>query len=95
MYIVTCEAMKPTKKKDSIMKIKTFEIGKTYYYRFACSSDTIVKCTVTKRTAKTITYIELDENKTYTKKIRETFGVECVSTGSYSMAPTLYADKVA
>ena len=38
----------------------TFETGKTYYYRFACNTDTVVKCTITKRTAKTITFKEDD-----------------------------------
>ena len=71
-----------------------FEAGKTYAYKFYGDHDLVVLCKIIKRTAKTITYLELDENKTYTKKIRETFGVECVSTGSYSMAPTLYADRV-
>ena len=67
-----------------------FEAGKTYYYRFIGDSDL-----VTKRTAKTITFIDLDENKTYTKRIRESFGVECVSIASYSMAPVLFADRLA
>lgn len=30
-----------------------FEAGKTYYYRFIGDSDLVVKCKVTKRTAKT------------------------------------------
>ena len=47
-----------------------FEAGKTYYYRFIGDSDLVVKCKVTNRTAKTITFIDLDENKTYTKRIR-------------------------
>ena len=72
-----------------------FEAGKTYYYRFIGDSDLVVKCKITKRTAKTITYVELDENKTYTKRIREYFGVECVSIASYSMAPVLFADRLA
>ena len=79
------------------MEIETvkFEAGKTYYYRFIGDSDLVVKCKVTKRTEKTITYVELDENKTYTKRIRESFGVECVSIASYSMAPVLFADRLA
>ena len=71
-----------------------FEAGMTYYYRFIGDSDLVVKCKVTKRTAKTITFIDLDENKTYTR-IRESFGVECVSIASYSMAPVLFADRLA
>ena len=76
-------------------EIVKFEAGMTYYYRFIGDSDIVVKCKVTKRTAKTITYVELDENKTYTKRIRESFGVECVSIASYSMAPVLFADRLA
>lgn len=72
-----------------------FEAGMTYYYRFIGDSDLVVKCKVTKRTAKTITFVDLDENKTYTKRIRESFGVECVSIASYSMAPVLFADRLA
>lgn len=72
-----------------------FEVGKTYIYKFIGDSDLVVNCKVTKRTAKTITFVELDENKTYTKRIRESFGVECVSIASYSMAPVLFADKLA
>lgn len=72
-----------------------FEAGKTYIYKFYGDRDVAVPCKIIKRTAKTITYVELDENKTFTRKIRETFGVECASIGSYSMAPTLYADRVA
>ena len=72
-----------------------FEVGKTYYYRFIGDSDLVVKCKVTKRTAKTITFVDIDENKTYTKRIRESFGIECVSIASYSMAPVLFADRIA
>lgn len=48
-----------------------FEVGKTYIYKFFGDHDLTVPCKITKRTAKTITYVELDENKTYTKRIRE------------------------
>ena len=72
-----------------------FETGKTYIYKFYGDHDLEVRCKVIKRTEKTITYVELDENKTCTRRIRETFGVECVSIASYSMAPTLYANHVA
>ena len=71
-----------------------FEVGKTYIYKFYGDRDVAVPCKITKRTAKTITYVELDENKTYTKRIRESFGVECVSIASYSMAPVLFADRL-
>ena len=71
-----------------------FEVGKTYIYKFFGDHDLAIPCKITKRTAKTITYVELDENKTYTKRIRESFGVECVSIASYSMAPVLFANRL-
>ena len=72
--------------------MKTFEIGKTYYYRFACSSDTIVKCTVTKRTAKTITFTD-DCGETMTRRIYISDDAGKVSVEHYSMAPTLSAAR--
>lgn len=74
--------------------MKTFEIGKTYYYRFICSHDTIVMCTVTKRTAKTITFTD-NCGETMTRRIYVLDGAEKVSVGHYSMAPTLSADNTA
>ena len=44
--------------------MKKFEIGKTYIYKFIGDRDVAVPCKIIKRTAKTVTYIELDENKT-------------------------------
>ena len=65
----------------------TFETGKTYYYRFACNTDTVVKCTITKRTAKTITFNEDDgEVKTrriYIRELREC-KPRALLNGSYS-----------
>jgi hypothetical protein len=72
----------------------TFEIGKTYYYRFICSSDTVVKCTITKRTAKTITFRE-DNGEVKTRRINIYDNCENVSVDHYSMAPTLRADRAA
>ena len=72
-----------------------FEVGKTYIYKFYGDRDVAVHCKITKRTAKTITFIDLDENKTFTKRIHESFGVECVAIASYYMAPVIFADRLA
>jgi len=72
----------------------TFETGKTYYYRFACNTDTIVKCTITKRTAKTITFKE-DDGEVKTRRIYIYGGCENAKIGSYSMAPVLCSERAA
>lgn len=73
-------------------EIVKFEAGKTYYYRFISSYDTIVRCTVTKRTAKTITFTD-DCGEKMTRRIYILDGVEKVDIGHYSMAPSLGADR--
>ena len=75
-------------------EIVKFEAGKTYYYRFITSYDTIVRCTVTKRTAKTITFKD-DCGETMTRRIYILDGVEKVDIAHYSMAPSLGADRSA
>jgi len=65
-----------------------FEAGKTYSTRSVCDHDCIIRVTVAKRTAKTIT---TTEGKTL--RIAEYNGVEQVKPwGSYSMAPIVGAD---
>ena len=75
-------------------EIVKFEAGKTYYYRFTSSYDTVVKCTIIKRTAKTITFKD-DCGETMTRRIYILDGVEKVSIDHYSMAPTMGADRTA
>lgn len=75
-------------------EIVKFESGKTYYYRFISSYDTVVKCTIIKRTAKTITFKD-DCGETMTRRIYILDGVEKVDIGHYSMAPSLGADRSA
>ena len=72
----------------------TFETGKTYYYRFICDSDCIVKCTILKRTAKTITFRE-DDGETKIRRIYVFGNSENARLGNYSMAPVLCAERVA
>lgn len=78
--------------------MKTFEIGKRYMMRSICDYDCIWVYSVTARTKSTVTLS--DENGKVTRcrisKWSEQFGCEMVMPlGSYSMAPTLSADKVA
>ena len=75
-------------------EIVKFEAGKTYYYRFISSYDTVVKCTIIKRTAKTITFKD-DCGETMTRRIYILDGVEKVDIGHYSMAPTMSANRTA
>lgn len=73
--------------------IVKFEVGKSYYYRFACSYDTVVTVTVIKRTAKTITID--DDGEKLTRKIYILDGAEHAAIAHYSMAPTLDASQKA
>ena len=71
--------------------IVKFEVGKSYYYRFACSYDTVVTVTVIKRTAKTITID--DDGEKLTRKVYILDGAEHAAIAHYSMAPTLDATR--
>ena len=65
-----------------------FQVGQTYATRSICDHDCIIRVTVAKRTAKTIT---TDAGKPL--RISEYNGVEQVKPwGSYSMAPIVGAD---
>ena len=67
-----------------------FEPGKTYATRSICDHDCIVRVTVAKRTAKTLTTAA---GKTL--RISEYRGVEQVKPrGTYSMAPMVGADDL-
>lgn len=68
-----------------------FEAGKTYTTRSICDHDTIIRVTVAKRTAKTIT---TDEGKVL--RVGDYDGVEHVMPwGRYSMAPMVRANRLA
>lgn len=73
--------------------IITFKTGATYKGRFICDYDSVFTRTVTKRTAKSVWLTNGREVKRY--MVRVSYGVEYIALGSYSMAPGLYADKVA
>lgn len=70
-----------------------FQAGKTYATRSVCDHNCIIRVTVAKRTAKTIT---TTAGKTLRIAVSPFDGVEQVKPwGSYSMAPIVSADKVA
>jgi hypothetical protein len=66
-----------------------FEAGKSYYTRSLCDWDCIIRITVAKRTAKTLT---TTEGKRLGIRLYE--GVEQVKPwGSYSMNPIISANR--
>lgn len=68
----------------------TFEPGRTYLGRFISDSDSVIRLTVARRTAKTIT---TDAGKTLRVWVHD--GEECVRPfGNYSMAPIIGAAKL-
>lgn len=87
-----------TNKKGKTMEsnYKQFEVGKTYYTRFACDHDTVLSGTVIRRTAKTVT-MDLGCFRVRTLRITKDsayFTCEAVKPlGSYSMCPFLTADR--
>ena len=75
-----------------------FEIGQTYTMRSPCMHDCTWTYTVTARTAQTVTLTDGKETKRckISKAISEYRGAETVHPlGSYSMAPSLCADRIA
>lgn len=71
-----------------------FEVGKIYQMKFIGDADLKIPYICIKRTAKMVT-LEKDQGKEVLKrKINVYRGVEYVRAGSYSMAPSIYADKV-
>lgn len=72
-----------------------FKVGKTYTTRFICDADSILRGTVTKRTAKFVTF-EVENFGTKRVGVRTWDGDEvCSPLGRYSMAPIFRADRTA
>lgn len=73
--------------------MKTFETGKAYVHGWIGDSELFTTWTVLTRTAKTVTIT--DGYETRKCRIFEYDGTECVRPfGTYSMCPTLRAEKV-
>lgn len=75
--------------------MKKFEIGKTYSMRSACDHNCIWTFTVAKRTACTVTLVDVDTNKTRNCRISKIYSNNnseaVLPLGNYSMAPVLRA----
>lgn len=71
-----------------------FETGKTYEARSACDYDCIFSFAVVRRTAKTITFV--DRNQEVTRGVKQDAGGEefCFPRGRFSMAPIIRAHKL-
>ena len=73
----------------------TFNTGASYTATSACDSDCVWTFTVTARTAKFVT-LACDSGESMRVGVRTHDGVEyCAPFGTYSMAPSLAADRVA
>lgn len=77
------------------MKATTFETGNIYRMNFIVDSDLKVDYICVKRTEKTATFERFQRpSESLTRKIKVYNNVEYVLDGSYSMAPSIYADKI-
>ncbi len=74
------------------MTTSKFQIGKTYEMFFIGDADLRIQFVCVKRTDKTVTLKGTHE--TLNCRVKEYSGSEYVKAGSYSMVPTIYADKV-
>lgn len=74
------------------MTATKFETGKTYQMLFIADADLRPKFVCVKRTDKTVTLKGTHE--TLNCRIKEYNGCEYIKAGNYSMAPSIYADKV-
>ena len=76
------------------MTFTKFQRGNIYEMRFIGDSELRVPYICVKRTAKTVILQGLDNKETLKKKINIFDGVEYIKAGTYSKAPTIYADRV-
>jgi hypothetical protein len=77
-------------KQNEVMKMKKFEVGKTYSTRSICDSECIFSFEVLKRTAKQITLKH--HNEVFKRGVYIYDGAEhCKPFGSYSMCPIIEA----
>jgi len=82
--------------KNKIMTNTTkFEAGNVYEMRFIGDSELKPQFICTKRTAKTVTFEKFCSNeKPMSRRIKTYNNVEYILDGSYSMAPSISADKI-
>jgi hypothetical protein len=71
-----------------------FEEGNIYQMRFIGDSNLKPEFICVSRTAKTATFERYQKTERLTRRIKIWGGVEYILEGSYSMAPSIQADKV-
>ena len=72
-----------------------FEAGNIYQMRFIGDSELKPQFICVKRTAKTITFSKIGSKKeNINRRVKVYNGVEYILDGSYSMAPSIKADKI-
>ena len=74
-----------------------FEEGNIYEMRFIGDSDLRPQWICTKRTAKTVTFERFKSTESITRRVKMSSGhtnYEYILDGSYSMAPSINADKI-
>jgi hypothetical protein len=74
--------------------IKTFETGKRYFGRFITDADSVFSFEIARRTAKFV-WLKDRSGALLRRGVRVSCGAEyCLPYGSYSMAPSLSAERV-
>ena len=76
-------------------EIKTFEIDKTYTFRFIGDSDSCVPVKILNRTAKFVTVKTRGEDPIRCKIYIYDGAERCRPLGTYSMCPVLSAERIA
>ena len=76
------------------MKTIKFEAGNIYEMRFICDSDLRVNYICLSRTAKKITFGKVGSKEIISRMAKVFENIEYVKEGSYSMAPSIKADKI-
>ena len=78
----------------TLVSIVKFESGKVYEMHFIGDSNLKPKYKCISRTEKTATFERLDGSETLKREIKVYNDKEYISAGSYSMAPTIYANNL-
>lgn len=75
--------------------LKKFEVGNIYFMHFIGDSELRPQWICVKRTAKTVTFERFKQTESIKRKIKVWDGAEYILLGSYSMAPSINAKRVA
>lgn len=76
------------------METIKFEAGNIYEMRFICDSDLRVNYVCLSRTAKKVTFGKVGYKEIISRMVKISDNIEYVLEGSYSMAPSIKADRI-